>query len=543
VEAAPGKDPPAPGFYLGFMNGQLREHPLVELIHEISSQAISGAVRLERGPAKAVVYFDAGQIIHAASNLRAHRLFECLRRWQPSAAQQLAASAENAPDMQVAAALFASGTFSRDEVEEMSARQAKEILYTVLLWIEGTWHFDPRVRLVDSPGVVIDAKPLIVEAARRLPVPFVVSRFEGSNGNLSSVAGNLDSVDLLPEEAFILSRVDIPMSVAELLTISGLPEQETLRSVYSLTVGGLLRRENGPRAFTAGQVASFLSVKAAPSQEAADPAPAATRKIEDKGEAKASPPIVEISPEQALDELFARLKNAGDFYDILDIGRRADPTEVKRAYHRLAKRFHPDRFHGEADKALLARIGSAFAKIAQAYETLKDKQLRAKYDLKLEAGRKLRSRSNMDRPHKTTNQGVESDAAKDAAWESASDLSASSAETKFQMGLQALNKGNYPAAIQLLGEAALTMPKQSRYRAYYGRALASNEKTRHNAEGEIQAAIALEASNASYRVMLAELYRDLGFARRALSELERALVIDPKNEAARQLAQSLRERV
>jgi curved DNA-binding protein CbpA len=525
------------------MNGQLREHPLVELINEISSEAISGAVRLERGPARAVVYFEAGQITHAASNLRAHRLFECLRRWQPSAAQQLAASAENAPDMQVAAALFASGTFGRDEVEEMSARQAKEILYTVLLWIEGTWSFDPRVRLVDSPRVVIDSRPLLVEAARRLPLPFVASRFEGNNGKLSPVAGSLETVDLLPEEGFILSRVDVPMSVDELLMISGLPEQDTLRSVYSLTVGGLLHRENGPRAFTAGQVASFLSVKAPPTQEAPAPSPAATLKAEDKVEAKASPPLVELSPEQALDELFARLKNARDFYDVLDIGRRADPNEVKRAYHALAKRFHPDRFHGEADKALLARIGSAFAKIAQAYETLKDKQLRAKYDLKVEAGRKQRERASMNRLQKATSQAVESDAVKDAAWEGAADLSASSAETRFQMGLQALNKGNYPAAIQLLGEAALTMPKQPRYRAYYGRALASNEKTRHNAEGEIQAAIALEANNASYRVMLAELYCDLGFVRRAQSELERALAIDPRNEAARRLAQSLKEKV
>ena len=49
------------------------------------------------------------------------------------------------------------------------------------------------------------------------------------------------------------------------------------------------------------------------------------------------------------------------------------------------------------------------------------------------------------------------------------------------------------------------------YRAYYGRALAANQQTQRLAEAELQAAVKLDPANASYRVMLAELYRTLGF--------------------------------
>jgi hypothetical protein len=54
-------------------------------------------------------------------------------------------------------------------------------------------------------------------------------------------------------------------------------------------------------------------------------------------------------------------------------------------------------------------------------------------------------------------------------------------------------------------------PRSARYRAEYGRALISDPQTRRIAEVELQAAIALEPTNVSYRVALAELYKALGF--------------------------------
>ncbi|HEY5073396.1 MAG TPA: tetratricopeptide repeat protein, partial [Pyrinomonadaceae bacterium] len=57
-----------------------------------------------------------------------------------------------------------------------------------------------------------------------------------------------------------------------------------------------------------------------------------------------------------------------------------------------------------------------------------------------------------------------------------------------------------------------------------------------------QAALSLEPENTSYRVMLAELYKQLGLQRRAEGELERALAADPKNEAARSLLLSLKSK-
>ena len=63
-----------------------------------------------------------------------------------------------------------------------------------------------------------------------------------------------------------------------------------------------------------------------------------------------------------------------DLYDVLGVKRDASPGEIKRAYLRLARRFHPDINPG--DQAAEGR----FRQIALAYETLGDAERRRQYD-------------------------------------------------------------------------------------------------------------------------------------------------------------------
>ena len=56
---------------LDCMQGKLGEHPLAELIREITAAGQSGALRLSRGRAKVAIYFEEGRLVFATSNLRA----------------------------------------------------------------------------------------------------------------------------------------------------------------------------------------------------------------------------------------------------------------------------------------------------------------------------------------------------------------------------------------------------------------------------------------------------------------------------------------
>jgi curved DNA-binding protein CbpA len=64
-----------------------------------------------------------------------------------------------------------------------------------------------------------------------------------------------------------------------------------------------------------------------------------------------------------------------DYYAILGIPMDADQAAVRRAFRRLARRYHPDVGEGSSS--------DRFRQLSEAYETLRDPQRRRAYDRSL----------------------------------------------------------------------------------------------------------------------------------------------------------------
>jgi molecular chaperone DnaJ len=65
-----------------------------------------------------------------------------------------------------------------------------------------------------------------------------------------------------------------------------------------------------------------------------------------------------------------------DYYDILGVPRNAEEEDIKKAYRKLAMKYHPDRNQGDKAKASEEK----FKEAKEAYEMLTDPQKRAAYD-------------------------------------------------------------------------------------------------------------------------------------------------------------------
>lgn len=517
------------------ITGNLREHPLAELLIEISQTRLTGSLRLSRDTQKSVVYFDAGEIVFAVSNGRAFRLFEIISRADKISRAKITKYADYANDFLLARHLTTDNKFSKTEIDALFTRQIEDILKDSFAWLDGEWVFSPLIRVKGDIRFKVALRGLVLEYARNSDAAAIDLRMNSFQELFSRNPATPVGVDLSPSESFVLSRFeDSSLSVGDAKNLSGLDDAETSKILYTLWLGGFLDRQRTNQAFTERRIAEIMSagislVKGAASQPTfiESPKPNFAPPSEKIAPPPAAPPDEPAEKTVSLEEYLTNVENAGNYYEVLHAKTNASATEIKNAYFSLAKRFHPDLFHKETDKLLQQRVQQSFRRLAQAYDTLRHEKSREVYDFK------IRKEVETQKKYQRENPQTKAD--------SDSKQYGLAAEA-FEQGYNLFLEEEFDAALPLLARAAHLAADNARFRAFYGSALAFDKNQKHKAESELQAAIKLDGKNPDYRLMLAEFFIENRLVRRAEGELNRLLAIFPAHQEAKILLDTLRRK-
>jgi DnaJ-class molecular chaperone len=78
-------------------------------------------------------------------------------------------------------------------------------------------------------------------------------------------------------------------------------------------------------------------------------------------------------------DTLAQILDQLDYFQVLKLEQTATPLEIKEAFHRESRLYHPDRFNALPDSPLKSNVSRVYKRVTEAYVTLRDNVKRQKY--------------------------------------------------------------------------------------------------------------------------------------------------------------------
>ena len=179
------------------------------------------------------------------------------------------------------------------------------------------------------------------------------------------------------EDYFVWSRLDGTTSLREVILMVGLGPQKAIEILRKLRqLGAVLLPGETPETLP----------RPAPPAVSADLGPLSPE--EDRALAEA----VQLTDDEKRSIIrMMRVVTGGTYFDVLGVSESANRRELKRAYFRLSKEFHPDRYYEHQLGSFGRRLSRIFETATQAFQVLSDRDQRAAYLTTLGQGKSHRA--------------------------------------------------------------------------------------------------------------------------------------------------------
>lgn len=521
------------------MKGSVEEGVLPTVMRDLYVGRRTGFLHFTRKDERRSVYFAGGNLVHADTNVREERLGETLVRQGLLSEADLkrAAGFVLRDKKRLGAVLLELGILDADKLDDALALHVREILLNVLKWSEGEYEFEEKEETGLEPGFALKLSTgeVILEAVRRIEDPDVI-RY--AMGDIDRVLGlstdpllRFQKITLSPADGYVLSRIDGTLSAREVLQVIPMVVDDTMKSLFGLLCTGIVEYlplppktpKPAPKPASREPALEPTPPPRPAAPPLAMPAPPASAAAVS---AQASAPA-ELSPEQEARrkevlESFDGLR-AKNHFEILGIPRASGESQVKEAYFKLARRFHPDTHHDPALADLRDRIEAIFIRLGEAYEVLRDRSRRAAYESDLAARLPRVPTSTATAP------ASEAAATRDPEFE------AKAAEEAVRRAEKLFAQEKFWDSIQLLEPTLLSLKGKmlQRARVLLAKNYLRNPKWVKRAEEQLQNAVREDAANVDAHFLLAGIYKSGGLKTRAFHEYERVLELRPEHEEAR----------
>jgi len=191
-----------------------------------------------------------------------------------------------------------------------------------------------------------------------------------------------------------------------------------------------------------------------------------------------------------------------DHYSLLGIERNAPAGQLKRAYLKAAKRFHPDALSRLGLEDLKRDANELFAAITRAHEVLSDAERRREYDAALEGHGQV----DADR--------------------------VAQAESAYRKAEMMMRAGQFAGALDLAQAAVTLWPEDAAYQGALGWCLyKKTPPDEARARQHLEKAVALDPQDAVAHLRLGIVLKSIGDAAGAARATARARQLDPKARA------------
>lgn len=475
----------------GILYGTLADYHLSDVILGLQRGGKTGILNFVHGSVHKNIYFKDGDMVFAASNQEEDRLGELLVREGKISREKFHESLELSRKMKKrhGSAMVDLGYIGPKTLFQAVSASVENIIEGLFSTKEGNLVFKEGVLPTEELITLkLSAANLIYRGIKRIEdVERIRLLCPPSNTVLVLARDPLDLYqDLRLEERdkSIVSLVDGRRTFKEIVQSAGGEVVEAMKILYALLNTRII-------GFAHEQEPDY---RAEP-EEQEEPAVVTAEEVMAESEEPAAEDFV-----TRLESLYGRLRGL-DFYEVLGVGKSAATTDIKKAYYRLAKDFHPDR-HFQLPEEMKDKLNSVFSLITKAYAALVNPDRRKEYDEKPDAARQEVER----KPEEMAGE-------------------------KFRTGKSALSERKYEEAARLFAEAAYLESNVAEYHYYRGIALGKGGNHKE-AERAIQRAIRIEPFNADYLAAAGHVYLALGLPLRAKSNFDKALKISPAHEMA-----------